>query len=170
MRTLSIVVVGLSLLFATGCGSKPDQQAIQGTWTIESGEMNGKAAPPGELVKSRFVFAAEKVVIEDGDGKDEETYKLDPNPKPKTIDMTTTIKHIAFGTVVAPAIGAKATASAPAVKPEDKVVKTEKKTVKGIYSLDGDTLKLCLAEPEGPRPMEFTSANGQFLIVLKRAK
>lgn len=41
---------------------------------------------------------------------------------------------------------------------------------KGIYVIEGDTLKLCLATRGGPRPMEFTSKKGtdQILIVLRR--
>ncbi len=41
---------------------------------------------------------------------------------------------------------------------------------KGIYSVDGDSLKLCLATSGGPRPRRFAAPNGsdQILIVLRR--
>jgi uncharacterized protein (TIGR03067 family) len=42
----------------------------------------------------------------------------------------------------------------------------------GIYSLEGETLKICLAAPGGERPAEFSSKlrSGQTLMVLKRDK
>ena len=44
-------------------------------------------------------------------------------------------------------------------------------TEKGIYALEGDTLKLCLATQGGPRPGEFATKKGTdlILIVLRRA-
>ncbi len=40
----------------------------------------------------------------------------------------------------------------------------------GIYSIEGDTLKICTARPGDPRPEEFQSTSGsaRILIVLKR--
>ncbi|HVK09009.1 MAG TPA: TIGR03067 domain-containing protein [Gemmataceae bacterium] len=45
-------------------------------------------------------------------------------------------------------------------------------TARGIYTLDGDELKLCYAEPGRDRPTEFTSPEGKrlYLLVLKREK
>jgi uncharacterized protein (TIGR03067 family) len=41
---------------------------------------------------------------------------------------------------------------------------------RGIYALEGDTLRLCYKTPGFPRPTEFTSqpGSGAFLIILKR--
>jgi len=45
------------------------------------------------------------------------------------------------------------------------------KTVKGIYELKGDELKICMPSgPEGERPTEFTSKNGAGILYLKRDK
>lgn len=44
------------------------------------------------------------------------------------------------------------------------------KTLQGIYAIDGDTLKICFAEPGKERPTEFTSKGGQVLAVHKREK
>jgi uncharacterized protein (TIGR03067 family) len=50
--------------------------------------------------------------------------------------------------------------------------KGEKKSVKGIYALDKDMLKLCLSSSDGKRPKEFKTKAGDEtnLFVLKRLK
>lgn len=42
----------------------------------------------------------------------------------------------------------------------------------GIFQLEGngDTLKWCMANPRYPRPTEFRTVKGQFLLILKRAQ
>ncbi|MBI5383501.1 MAG: TIGR03067 domain-containing protein [Verrucomicrobia bacterium] len=40
----------------------------------------------------------------------------------------------------------------------------------GIFKLEGDTLKWCVANPRYPRPTEFKTVKGQFLLILKRAE
>jgi uncharacterized protein (TIGR03067 family) len=46
------------------------------------------------------------------------------------------------------------------------------KQIKGIYQLDGDTLKSCVAQPGKERPIEFASkpGSGHTLRVFKRTK
>jgi RNA polymerase sigma factor (sigma-70 family) len=61
----------------------------------------------------------------------------------------------------------------PAKKPKEIDVAIEKgKVAKGIYELDGDTLKLCIEkDPDGERPAKFaTDGTTHVLIVLKRKK
>ena len=38
----------------------------------------------------------------------------------------------------------------------------------GIFRLEGDTLRWCVANPRAPRPTEFKTVKGQFLMILKR--
>ncbi len=38
----------------------------------------------------------------------------------------------------------------------------------GIYELDGETLKWCVAAPGAKRPTELATKPGQFLLILKR--
>ena len=61
----------------------------------------------------------------------------------------------------------------PATKPkqvEDTLPDGRK--VRGIYQLDGDTLRSCVAAPDKDRPAEFTgkAGSGLTLRVFKRAK
>jgi uncharacterized protein (TIGR03067 family) len=60
----------------------------------------------------------------------------------------------------------------PSKKPKTIELTTGQQTVRGIYGLDGDSLKLCvhLGDPESTFPTEFTGKKGYLLIVLKREK
>jgi uncharacterized protein (TIGR03067 family) len=60
----------------------------------------------------------------------------------------------------------------PSKKPKTIELGKGKNTVRGIYSLDGDTLKLCVAlsQAESKFPTEFTGKQGYSLIVCKREK
>jgi uncharacterized protein (TIGR03067 family) len=62
-----------------------------------------------------------------------------------------------------------AVAKPPAI---DIGIRGGKQNIKGIYELDGDTLKLCLALPGNDRPKEFVSqaGSGTRLMTLKREK
>jgi uncharacterized protein (TIGR03067 family) len=70
------------------------------------------------------------------------TYAIDPTLKPKTIDVIFTL-------------------------PEGK-----KRTLLGIYELEGDTYKVSLGTPGKPRPTEFASkpGSGNAVEILKRIK
>ncbi len=59
----------------------------------------------------------------------------------------------------------------PSKKPKQiDLLVEEGKTAKGIYSLEGTTLKLCVDKGDGERPTEFTAPkdSNQILIVLKK--
>jgi len=60
----------------------------------------------------------------------------------------------------------------PAAKPKTIDLVINDRTLKGIYDVEGDTLKLCYILSDGPRPAEFASKpdSGVILVLHKRAK
>jgi uncharacterized protein (TIGR03067 family) len=59
----------------------------------------------------------------------------------------------------------------PAKKPKETTDKLPDGTeIKGIYELDGDTLKSCVAPPGKDRPTEFKGTGGNTVRVFKRVK
>jgi uncharacterized protein (TIGR03067 family) len=60
----------------------------------------------------------------------------------------------------------------PTKKPKTIDLEVNGRTLKGIYELDGDTLKMCYILSDGERPSEFASKpdTGVILILHKRAK
>jgi len=133
----------------------PDAKRILGTWKVVAIEVNGKTnrdpKSPG-LSHGPWIITAEKITQEGTHfteekgyfkGKSETPYKLDSTKSPKEIDFIETRLD-----------GTK-----------------NPKPALGIYSLDGDTLRICMAAgDEQPRPTEFATKPGSNLYfqVLKR--
>ncbi len=118
-----------------------DEDAIQGSWKIESFEAGGpQGAPPKEALDAmRFVFKKDgKMSLTGGPGgqsRDGE-YKMDAKASPKTLDMT-----------------------------------LDGKPALAIYELDGDTFKMCMSEGKDPRPTEFKPGGPRMAVVtFKRVK
>jgi uncharacterized protein (TIGR03067 family) len=124
-----------------------DSARIQGTWKVEALERGGKK-PKGDegdrMMKARWVIDGKTINVKIGDESRESHYKLYPDRKPPAIDVTSQVGGE----------GEKG------------------KLFKGIYVLDGDTLKVCMAHPGDERPAKVESKEGTtiMLIVLKRVK
>ena len=113
-----------------------DQEKIQGTWALASGERGGKALPDEVTKHVKLVFAGNKITTKNKERQTEATFKLDPKKVPKEIDLD-----------MDGSIG------------------------KGIYQLDGDTLKIAHGEVGDARPKEFPKmGSGLTVLVLKREK
>jgi uncharacterized protein (TIGR03067 family) len=144
-RLLGILSVGM-LLGADGKNDDPaakDLERLQGTWAIESLEINGKQEPEERTKDTKLTVKGDKYVVKVRDKEFEVTIKLDPTKKPKHIDMV-------------PADG-------PA----------QGKTHPGIYAVDGERFKLCRGQaPDKERPADFGSwpDSGVFYIVWKKVK
>src|SRR5262245_5653058 len=141
------ILFGLSLL----CGgqspggedaAKTELKKLEGVWQITSGEQDGKSIDSikrDEVTVSRDNFT----VHHDGKVEFTATIQLDPNKKPKAVDLRITSE------------------------------KHKGKTVLGIYELNGDDLKLCITGAGAKsRPTDFSAKPGSdyLAVVLKREK
>src|SRR5437899_1687111 len=82
-----LLLIGAGRLTADDKADK-DQEAVQGTWTLETLNQDGKAAPAEDLKRITFVFKDNTYAIS-MEGKELETgtFKLDSSKKPKTVDF-----------------------------------------------------------------------------------
>ena len=69
----------------------PATPKLEGVWTAESMESNGKAVPAGAAALMRFNFKGEKVVIRGNrqdESEEEMDFKVDPEKKPAQLVLT----------------------------------------------------------------------------------
>ena len=121
-----------------------DLQAFKGSWRLSSKEVDGKKFSEEEI--------KDVIATIDGSGRcsvrrsdkviGEGTVKLDPTTKPKTVEITFT-------------------------EGEHKG-----KTVLGIYEIEGDAFRVCVARPGDERPADFSAraGSGCTLVVYRREK
>jgi uncharacterized protein (TIGR03067 family) len=140
----------LALGLLVGADSPKDdatkvQEKLQGTWKAISVERRGESKHDEE--DHRLIFDGNQFRIKRGDQTMiQGTFKLEPSKKPTEIDMKIT---------------------------EDQNGKQKGKTALGIYTLDGDTLKWCVADPgTTERPKDFSAPPDTkiMFITLKREK
>jgi len=151
MRRYGVAVLAIITLFA-GVRRPADNeetvakelQAFKGTWRLSSKEENGK----------KFSEEVIKDIIGTGDGLGkfsvrrgdkvigEATVKLDPTKKPKRVDVSFTEGQ------------------------------HKGQTLLGIYEIDSDAFRVCVARPGDERPAEFSAkaGSGRILIGYKREK
>src|SRR5262249_36978827 len=123
--------------------AKKDQKRMQGTWAMVALEVDGKLVGEDKLKDTVLLIKGNRYITRVKDEEIETTFTLDPSKKPKAIDMV-------FSE------GEK----------KDKVLK-------GIYEIDGDTLKLCRGlTAEQQRPGQFATwpNTGVFVVTWKRQK
>jgi RNA polymerase sigma factor (sigma-70 family) len=120
-----------------GAGDR-DEDRLQGKWKIVSMRGDGQDV---DLVQMRmpfdgFVFRGDQFAFAQGDRQwTPRTFRLVPGDGPKAMD-----------------------ASSPG--PDGRNI-----TFSCLYSLDGDTLTLCMSRPNGPRPTALESPRGQELTL-----
>ena len=131
------------LLPAADKDAKSDLDKLQGTWVMASLEVEGKQVAENKIKGTTLTIKGDKYIVKVKDSAHEVTLKLDPKQKPKAVDM-----YFPDG-------------------PELP------KLAKGIYELDGDTLRICRAQAAGgERPQQFfTDTNtGLFIVTWKRQR
>lgn len=146
------LTVGLVILSGVlGCQPKTedkktvadDLKKTEGTWTLVSGEADGKPLPEAEVKSAKLTIVGDAYTVDLGAaGVKKGTQKLDATKSPKQIDAKDT--------------------SGPTVGENH-----------GIYEFtaDGD-FRVCFAAPGKERPTEFTTkpGSGHFMHLWKRAK
>jgi len=123
--------------------SKADLDKLAGVWSCESAVNDGKPIAEATVQKLRLTLTKEGYKTERGeDVLFDSTYTIDATKEPKQINM----------------IGTEG--------------ENKGKPAQGIYSLDGDTLKICYTMPGKDRPTEFESKPGSAatMLIWKRAK
>lgn len=119
-----------------------DLKTLQGTWkgwVVEGkGEQSDRGPVQLEITVDKDTITARRLGGSKIDPLGEGTFRLVLADKQKTIDATRT--------------------SAPA----------KGRTHPGIYALDGDTFRWCVANSGNERPAELITRRGQFLLILKR--
>ena len=152
MRMYGVAVLAIVPLFAVvrsqadenanGEAVAKDLQAFKGTWRLSSKEVNGKKFSEEEI-KDVIATAdgSGKVTVRRGDQViGEGTVKLDPTKKPKAIDVTFTEGE------------------------------RKGKTVLGIYEIDSDAFRVCVARDGDERPTDFSAkaGSGRTLVAYQR--
>jgi uncharacterized protein (TIGR03067 family) len=148
IRTL-LAAAALAGLSARAPAADDDVKKLQGTWTIVSIEVDG-AKPTGpkvdEVLKTgTLTFDGNTLQTKFPMKSDKGTFKLDPDKKPKQIDV------------------------------EFEGRGKNGKPDLGIYEFDGETLKLCFVSGGGPRPTGFKTAKQDqgeaiYFVLKKKAK
>jgi len=119
-----------------------DLAKVQGTWQRTSMVIDGKEAPAELAAKQKLTIKGNDYALKIGEMTRKGTFALDSTRSPGHIDIKS--------------------ASGP----------NKGKILKGIYEIDGDTLKYCVALPGKDRPTAFSSksGSGHMLYVNKRVK
>jgi uncharacterized protein (TIGR03067 family) len=132
LLALAIAISGFPTHAAEQDAAATDLEKLQGEWGMISGLADGQAVPQDMLLSSsRVCTGSETTVMINGQLIMRAKFKLDPSKSPKNID---------YEVLEGPAKGAN---------------------MRGIYELEGDTVKFCFAPPGGERPSRFESQLGE---------
>jgi uncharacterized protein (TIGR03067 family) len=138
------LMLGAGLVAAFGKPAAEAHKELQGTWAATKAERDGEAAP--DVVGHRLSFSGDRFQIRSREGKllARGAFRVDPSTKPAAIDFEHTEGAL------------------------------KGKAWKGIYVLDGDTLRICDNAPNldrgRPAALEAPTGSGHIVITFQRAK
>ena|SRR5947207_3285697 len=130
-------------LAATWLGAaEEDLGRLQGTWQRVAAVVDGQELPQAAVKKQLLLIEGTGYKLKTAEGSREGVFEIRPTKTPKEIDIKS--------------------ASGP----------NKGKVLKGIYELDGDTFKYCVAPPGKDRPTELSSkpGSGHMLYTNKKIK
>jgi RNA polymerase sigma factor (sigma-70 family) len=150
-RVTAVAVVlaagGVGLLATTAWADKPaakeaKEAKLDGTWQVTAVTKNGAEDTKEEVESGKLVFSGDTFVLHHGGNMMKGTFKADATQSPATLDLE---------------VGEGADRG---------------EGLLGIYELDGDKLRICMAHKGTGRPTKFesTAGSGVALISLKRVK
>jgi len=154
-QVLRLTAVAVALAAAGGAGllatqawadKPPAKEAkeakLDGTWQVTAVTKNGMEGGKEEVEGSKLVLSGETFVMHQGDNEMKGTIKADPTQSPATLDI------------------------------EVNNGADRGEMLIGIYELDGDKLRICMAHKDKERPTKFesTDGSGRVLVSLKRVK
>jgi uncharacterized protein (TIGR03067 family) len=128
----------LMIGFVPGCADTSDNGKILGTWKVVVAEEDGEKAPSEKFRKWTIVFTTENKVTVNEGG----------GPEEGTFSLD------------------------PSKSPKEIDLKFKRPggedTVKALYSIDGDELKICgPSAKDRPRPKEISSKKAQLMILMR---
>jgi uncharacterized protein (TIGR03067 family) len=158
MIRLFLAVFGLGFLAMAGVAG--DEKAaelkkFQGLWGIvrlNAGEGGSATIPKRDLARMAVEIKGNTLIWHEKELKHRGTIVIDPTKKPKTIEWIMVLQLD---------------------EPGKKKLVEKKATMLGIYSFEGNQLKLCLSNPleEKPvRPKQFQADRGSMLMILEKSK
>jgi len=136
MLKICLLLLTTGAVMAADDRSKNDQEKLRGTWRTVSLVSNGKTivsdkSPPAAGPETKLIYDGDNWKIQTGDQVlASGKFKVDASKTPKEIDIF------------------------------DETGVKNGKTKLGIYQLDGDVYRYCLAPANKPRPTEFVSKEG----------
>jgi uncharacterized protein (TIGR03067 family) len=139
-------LVGASVLSGGDAADaiKKDKAALQGTWKVTASISKGDKATAEEIKDLHLIFRGDAILVrEDGKAQENFFFNLDPLKKIKEVDLIL------------------------------KVGPQKGRIDRGIYEIDGDTLRICIqSNKDSSRPRDFRSPAGSdlWLVTLQRSK
>jgi uncharacterized protein (TIGR03067 family) len=122
--------------------SSDELKRLEGTWSMQEGELGGTRLPEQATKAIRLVLAGNRYTVTTSEGADEGNVRLVPDEKPSAMDIAGT--------------------KGP----------NQGKTFPAIYELKDDTLKICydLAGKQRPKTFETKAGTQLFLATYRRVK